>query len=287
MPFVKLDTKILDSTLWVERESREVFITALLMAEPIELREPAEALKVQSIEPLGFTVPPGWYGFVPAAGLGIVRRAMVPQEAGLLALENLSSPDSASRSMEHEGRRMVRVDGGYLILNYMKYRERDYTAAERQRRLRERKRASVTRDVSTVTPQHHGASHIADADAETDAEIREEKKNPSPTKPTLGSIEFQTFWDSYPRKVAKLDALKAWVKGACDGKLGEILAGLESWKRTEQWGDVEKIPYPATFLNGKRWQETPQKGVTKNEQKGERTKRAIERVRAELAGEAG
>jgi hypothetical protein len=46
---------------------------------------------------------------------------------------------------------MVRVNGGYLILNYMKYRDRDHTAAERMRRLRARKKnEDVPRNVTLV-----------------------------------------------------------------------------------------------------------------------------------------
>ena len=38
MAFVKLDTGILKSTLWMEMAQRNVFLTALLMAEPREFR---------------------------------------------------------------------------------------------------------------------------------------------------------------------------------------------------------------------------------------------------------
>ena len=41
-----------------------------------------------------------------------------------MALATLSSPDEFSRSTEHEGRRIVAVDGGWQILNYLKYREK-------------------------------------------------------------------------------------------------------------------------------------------------------------------
>ena len=119
MPFVKLDSGILDSTLWVDRDQRDLFITALLMAEPRELTEPLAQLQVDSLEPTGFQVPPGWYGFVPAAGPGIARRALVDSEPGLVALRALGSPDPESRSHDFEGRRLVRVDGGYVVLNYM------------------------------------------------------------------------------------------------------------------------------------------------------------------------
>lgn len=140
MPFVKLDTRILQSTLWFERDARELFITALLMAEPREIQEPSPQLKVDAIEYTGFEVPPGWYGFVPAAGIGIIRQAGIDRDSGLKALAELGSPDKESRSSEHEGRRLVRVNGGYIILNYIKYRERDVTAADRNRRWRQKQR---------------------------------------------------------------------------------------------------------------------------------------------------
>jgi hypothetical protein len=75
MSFVKLDCGILDSTLWVDRAAREIFVTALLMADPHEVRDPMEQINVRDLTTTGFVVPVGWYGFVHAAGPGIVRRA--------------------------------------------------------------------------------------------------------------------------------------------------------------------------------------------------------------------
>ncbi len=137
--FVKLDCGILRSTLWIDREVRDVFITALLMAIPWELRKPMQAIQVRTLEPLGFTVPAGWYGMVEGAGVGIARETGVDLEVGMVALEQLAAPDLQSRSDDHEGRRLVRVDGGFVVLNYMKYREKDASAAERAKRYRERK----------------------------------------------------------------------------------------------------------------------------------------------------
>jgi len=142
MAFVKLDTKILDSTLWIERDLREIFITALLMAEPREFREPVRQIEVGRLEFTDFVAPPGWYGFVPAASLGIINRAGVEREAGLEALSKLGEPETESRSTDFGGRRMIRTDGGFLILNFMKYRDKDHTAAQRQKRLRERRKQS-------------------------------------------------------------------------------------------------------------------------------------------------
>ncbi|HEY2351961.1 MAG TPA: hypothetical protein VGH83_05590 [Candidatus Acidoferrum sp.] len=149
MAFVKLDTCILDSSLWIERSVRDVFITALLMAEPFELVEPANQIEVRTLDNTEFVVPPGWYGFVPAAGSGIVRRALVELEEGYKALEKLGSADEESRNKDFEGRRLVRINHGYLILNFIKYREKDHTAAERMRRYRLKKSGGRAKKAAT------------------------------------------------------------------------------------------------------------------------------------------
>jgi hypothetical protein len=138
MSFVKLDCGMLDSTIWVDREARELFITALLMAKPKQVNEPIGQLAVRTLERTGFVVPPGWYGFISAAGPGIVRRAGMDLESGLSALERLGAPELDSRTPDFEGRRLVRVDGGYIALNYMQYRDKDHTAADRMRNWRKK-----------------------------------------------------------------------------------------------------------------------------------------------------
>jgi len=195
MAFVKLDCGILNSTLWVEREPRDVFITALLMAVPFEVTDPMPQFKVNSIETTGFVVPPGWYGFVEAAGPGIVRRAIADPVLGMQALEKLGEPDLESRSADFDGRRLVRVDGGYIILNYMKYREKDNTAAVRQKRYRERKKEAekpaepqaqsrVTHEAlrsNATTPDNALRDFVTNAEEE--AEEEKEKKSSAPGFP--------------------------------------------------------------------------------------------------------
>lgn len=161
MAYVKLDTGILDSTLWVDREARDVFLTALLMALPHELEEDTEALTVREIQPLGWIVPKGWYGLVSAAGAGIVRRAGVDPEVGLAALERLATPDPESRTGDFGGRRVVRISGGFLVLNFMRYRDRDTTAAERMKRYRERNKKKGADEVSP-TPDRYAVARNGD-----------------------------------------------------------------------------------------------------------------------------
>ena len=167
MPFVKLDTGILESTLWTDRGMRDVFITALLMAEPCQLKDPAEQIEVDSLEKTGFIIPPGWYGFIAAAGVGIIRRALVSDAEGMKALKELGAPDLQSRSPEYEGRRLVRISGGFILLNYVKYRDKDHGAAERMRAFRQRKKSEVVTGEPSLLQR---TVTYADADAD---------KNPS------------------------------------------------------------------------------------------------------------
>jgi hypothetical protein len=140
---------MLDSSIWPDRIAREVFITALLMAQPHELLKDTVQIKVDSLDPDGEVIPAGWYGIVEAAGIGIITRAMLSRQEGMEALKRLCSCDPESRSEEHCGKRMARINGGYLVLNYDKYRMKDHTTAERSKRYREKKkRLTVTRDIT-------------------------------------------------------------------------------------------------------------------------------------------
>lgn len=65
------------------------------------------------------------------------------------------------------------------------------------------------------------------------------------------NVEFESFYLSYPRKVAKPQAKKAWSKNKC--VLAEVLPALEQHKKT--WKDPQFIPHPATWLNQRRWED--------------------------------
>ena len=69
---------------------------------------------------------------------------------------------------------------------------------------------------------------------------------------------FDEFWSAYPRKVAKPEALKAWIKIKPDAEtLAAIMAGLAAAKQSRDWtkDDGQFIPHPATWLNQRRWED--------------------------------
>lgn len=65
-------------------------------------------------------------------------------------------------------------------------------------------------------------------------------------------MDFELFWQMYPRRVAKIAALKAWNKLTMfdrDAAMAALPAHLEAWIDR----DMDKVPHPATWLNGQRW----------------------------------
>jgi hypothetical protein len=81
----------------------------------------------------------------------------------------------------------------------------------------------------------------------------EESRGPSPVL-----VDFDTFWNAYPKKQGKEKARQAWVKLNPDYTLNTlILTRLEQHKGSEQWQrDAGKyIPHASTWLNGKRWED--------------------------------
>ena len=120
MSFTKLDRGILQSSI---------------------MAEPAEIFKV-------------WVAFLAACDAdGIARVAppyiaavtYLPIETVRAAIQRLEGPDEDSRSTNDDGRRIRRVDGGWELINYARYRARtpqEYEA-ERRRKYR-RNNPSVT-----------------------------------------------------------------------------------------------------------------------------------------------
>jgi hypothetical protein len=86
------------------------------------------------------------------------------------------------------------------------------------------------------------------------------KHRPVSAPPVAGSLDSQTrgaafdvFWESWPQKQGKADALQAWRKIPM-GEYPAITAGLKRWKLSDQW-TRGVIPHASTWLNGKRWQD--------------------------------
>ena len=67
---------------------------------------------------------------------------------------------------------------------------------------------------------------------------------------------FEDFWASYPKRVGKGTARKAWAAALKRGANPQTVISAagrhaDAWKRADT--DRQYIPYPATWLNGERY----------------------------------
>jgi hypothetical protein len=98
-------------------------------------------------------------------------------------------------------------------------------------------------------------------ESESEIEIESEIESESDTRRRGDSTQedsFNVFWTGYPKKVAKQDALKAWNKLKPDSDLvNQIMSGLAAWRSSAEWAknDGQFVPHPATWLNGRRWED--------------------------------
>lgn len=79
------------------------------------------------------------------------------------------------------------------------------------------------------------------------------------------SVEFEGLWKEYPNKSNKFKAFKAYQKIKIDKGLREdMLKSIEVQKKGRQWNEGY-VPHFSTWLNGRRWEDVPEKPRTGGE----------------------
>ena len=118
----------------------------------------------------------------------------------------------------------------------------------RQARFKANQKALPSNVTDNVTVTQGNAT---EEDIEEDKELEKDKDKED-------IYPFDEFWKAYPKKKAKEAARKAWVKLKPDEALGkEIIQAVIKSAKTKDWlkENGKYIPYPATYLNGKRWED--------------------------------
>lgn len=79
------------------------------------------------------------------------------------------------------------------------------------------------------------------------------------------SEDFLEFWGAYPKKIGKGAAYKIYLKLKLTNKeKAEIITALKWQRNSDQWlkQNGQFIPYPATYLNQRRWEDEPENDIT-------------------------
>lgn len=122
--------------------------------------------------------------------------------------------------------------------------------------LNELKNHGFIEDASNVLAvcKQNGVSEIeVEREIETEAEREHAQHKPL----SVPVSAFDQFWETYPRRIGKIAAEKAWRAHVRDE--AQVIAGVKAWKESGEWVERKYIPYPATFLNQERWSEAPRK----------------------------
>lgn len=208
-------------------------------------------------------------GIVDMTPRAISNRTGIPLELIEKGIQFLEEPDPYSRTEGEEGRRLERLDAhrpwGWQIVNYDKYRkmasreEKKEADRERIRIKREANgNASVAscREVSQVVAECSEVSQVLADVAHTDTDTNTHtKKNKDLVISNDLKLDFNLFWVLWPKKLQKELAIKSWVKLTPDEQNLAIEDIRTRPAKDQQWADQQFIPYPATYLNGKRWQD--------------------------------
>lgn len=116
-------------------------------------------------------------------------------------------------------------------------------------------------------PEQIKAKASAPFDKEKEKEninIKETVLTDSKEKDATLDRAFDKFWACYPRHEGKQDAKRAFLKIKPDNTLLDtMLSAIQRQKQSDQWSEPRYIPHPATWLNGHRWEDEPQKAQSK------------------------
>jgi len=210
MSYTKLFSSIVTSSIWTEDPSTcKVWVTMLAIADK--------------------------HGEVHASIPGLAQVAGMPLSDTEAAINKFLAPDKYSRTPDDEGRRIEKIEGGWLLLNHAKYRamaskdEEKSSAAKRQAAFRERQKRNgrVTARNDQVTVANCVITVNADiAEAEAEAEAKNTPIPPKPpappslvlevqeSKPSLTpeQIEIGSWFNRRPTTPWSEKELKVWAK---------------------------------------------------------------------------
>lgn len=148
----KLFTKILDSSIWLAPDPHRIVWITLIAAMDEE----------------------GYAQFASVANLA--HRARVSLEDAQSAVTAFESADPHDPTQEHEGRRIERVPGGWLVLNAAKYR--DIVTREESKRANRERVARHRQRIRSNAPVITGNVPVMQSDTDTSKNVLPSSSNP-------------------------------------------------------------------------------------------------------------
>lgn len=258
----KLFTKILDSSVWLEPDQTRIIWFTLLAA-----MDEVGMCQFASIR-------------------NLAHRARIDEQAAQQAVDRLEAPDIDSSDPDHDGRRIERVPGGWIVLNGPKYRDLVTREVAKERtRLRvadhRAKKRGVTAcnapvTVSTEVKRSSTASEaVSTASAKAEASSEEEKINKELSSPRRPKVELVAV-TAIPECLIKIEGFeKEWrafwemrkaIKKPLTAHAGALLLAKFSERPTEALRAIRE----AIMRNwqGFQWDWMQSQHISQNGQRG-------------------
>lgn len=104
-----------------------------------------------------------------------------------------------------------------------------------------------------------GSGYVSSYFPEPEPEPQTRQLKPPSSAASPPTVDgFDDFWEAYPKKVNKAEAERAWRRVARKTDPAVIIAGSQRMRDDPNLPvDRTKIPNPATWLNGERWNNPP------------------------------
>jgi len=246
--YTKLWSTIVTSSIWSEDDkTRIMWITMLATAEAT--------------------------GYVPGSIPGMAALARMSVEDADRAIQRLLQPDPYSRTADCNGARLTLADGGWKIVNYMKYRagrdevERREQNRAAQRRLRNRAKNEV---VSANVSQRKPSSAQAEAEALVLSSYEEERTKEEhcanvdrPDRWAEQKTQFDEARKLYPGTKRGLETEfanfrkkhKDWRDVLPDLRPAILLIQHERKRKATAGEFVPEWPHFRTWINQRRWEQ--------------------------------
>ena len=164
-------------------------------------------------------------------------------------LDELASNDENSPSIIRND------DGTVTIYGYADMQETSDQIEKRRQVRRDAGRAGANARWQNDGKAHgtgHSSAHgkgygkkMAETETETETYIS-----------TSNDALFEDFWNAYPRKIAKKEAMKKFAKAVKDGAdPNTIIAGAKTYAASVVGKEPKYVAHPTTWLNQGRWED--------------------------------
>ena len=146
----------------------------------------------------------------------------------------------------------VCVDGGYVIHAFCEWQ---MTTAAHQKKVEAGRAGGLAKAKAkqAASKPLAGATNVLEQNASKTL-LEEDIDKDIDIKPlAIASPLFDDFWQLWPRREGKANAVKAWSKAVRKIAAEELIDKVRAYVANPNKPDKQFIPHAATWLNGERW----------------------------------